>query len=146
MNQINDKNYYEPDLVFMNKTKFIINNKTYYHWDLDDDVDDVKEQVISNFINLFVNKCTQKDHKLIIDNDYYIRIFYYTEGCDTKSCFYVCLRSIEDCSYKNQLLSLKSEKLLSCELIFDDEKLFYKFPITEWNQKHIKNIVELYMI
>lgn len=152
---------WEPDQIFINKSKFVsgpddkIINKRYfimnipcYLWDLPvdpiNDMDTYMEQIIVNFVNLFLSKCSQSDHELLMLKNHYLRIFQYQDKPDSDRYVYMRLQSIDDCTFKSHIESLRSvpKDRLPCELNYTKRGYFFEFPVSEWKSKRINHIMQ----
>jgi len=154
---IDYKDYWDSDIKYINKAVFISgpndnieNTKNFkmnipcYLWDLPIDFETYQEQHISNLINLFLTKCSEEDHKLLMLGNYYLRMLQYQDKPMSDRYVYIYLRSIENCTFESHKLSLKSihQNKLTCEITYSKRGFFYEFSIDEWKIKHVNHIAQ----
>jgi len=159
-----DPNYrddWKPDLTYINKTKFIggpdhkfVNTRNFqmkiptYLWDLpvDSIIDTTMytEQLVSNLINLFLSKCSDKDHQLLMNGNHYLRFLQYQDKPTSDRYVYGYLQAIDNCTFESHKHTLRSgpKNKLSCEVIFGERGFFYEFPMEEWKNKDVCHIIE----
>lgn len=144
------------DIDYINKTKFIsgpsdnIKNKRNfqlgipcYLWDLPILNDEIyMEQNVSNSVNLFLTKCTEKDHLLVLGKKHYLRILQYQDNPTSDRYVYMYLREIETCTFESHKLALKTvpKDKLACEICSSKRGFFFEFPSKECNEKNVVHI------
>lgn len=150
----NYRDHFVPDINLISQCKLVTTNRENrnfvmkipcYLWDLPIYEIKYNEQITVDLINLFLRDCTDYDHQLLFNNNYYLRILIYQDKPDADRYCYGYLRKISDCtfdSHKNALKSISKDRL-PCEIVFAKRGYFYHFPILEWNHKYVDHIVAI---
>ena len=148
--------YWEPDISFLHNTRFVsspydnlVNNRNYkvnvpyYLWDILIDQPTYVEQLVSNFVNLFLSRCTIQDYCLLMNGNHYLRFMTYK---DHTTYVYAYLRSIDNCAFESHKMILKEVtcNMLPCEIIIDKRGYFFTFPTTEWLNKKVTHFTQIY--
>lgn len=115
-----------------------------YLWDLPIEDYSYKEQEVSNMINLFLRDCFDEDHKLLLGNNYYLRIMPYQDNPNSERYVYMYLRNIDMCTYDSHKLALRSlgKDRLPCEINYPSRGYFFSFPVDQWKSKYVNDIKE----
>lgn len=155
-------NYWPADRDFLSKTTFISgpgdniqNTRKFqmiipsYLWELP--IDSRKdasiyiEQSTSNLINLFLTKCSSKDHELLVLGNHYIRIFIYQDNPHSDRYCYISIRELDSIIYQNHKITTKScsNDHRLCEINYSQKAFLFEIPLREWNTKSIRHIEDI---